>query len=253
VGSLNRAFGIIRRVTGDEEWKRIQDERSQDLLMYLALSRFDGRPRFSQLPSDLQLDVRAFFSTYSRACDTADKLLFSAGDSRKVDEACRTSPVGKLTPAALYIHVSALSHLPSTLRVYERCARAYIPAVEGANIVKLHRGSPQVSYLSYPEFERDPHPAVVASLVVPLQTFRIRYYDYKDSKNPPILHRKEEFLPPDDPLRPKFARLTQQEEKCGLYEKPEVSGTREGWERALAERGVQLSGHRLIRNSLGGD
>jgi DNA phosphorothioation-associated putative methyltransferase len=77
--------------------------------MYLALSRFDGRPRFSQLPRDLQLDVRAFFSTYSRACDTADKLLFSAGDSRKVDEACRTSPVGKLTPAALYIHAPAPS------------------------------------------------------------------------------------------------------------------------------------------------
>jgi DNA phosphorothioation-associated putative methyltransferase len=59
VGSLNRAFGIIRRVTGDEAWKRIRDERSQDLLMYLALSRFDGRPRFAQLPRDLQLDVRA--------------------------------------------------------------------------------------------------------------------------------------------------------------------------------------------------
>ena len=57
VGSLNRAFGIIRRVTGDEAWKRIQDERSQDLLMYLALSRFDGRPRFSRLPRDLQLDI----------------------------------------------------------------------------------------------------------------------------------------------------------------------------------------------------
>ncbi len=247
VGSLNRAFGIIRRVTGDEEWKRIQDERSQDLLMYLALSRFDGRPRFSQLPRDLQLDVRAFFATYGRACDTADKLLFSAGDSRKVDEACRTSPVGKLTPAALYVHVSALSHLPSILRVYEGCARAYIGAVEGANIVKLHRGSPQMSYLSYPEFERDPHPALAASLVVPLQTFRIRYHDYKDSKNPPILHRKEEFLPPDHPLRSKFARLTCQEEKWGLYEQPETIGTREGWEKVLAEGGVRLSGHRLLQ------
>jgi DNA phosphorothioation-associated putative methyltransferase len=104
-----------------------------------------------------------------------------------------------------------------------------------------------MSYLSYPEFERDPHPALAASLVVPLQTFRIRYYDYKDSKNPPILHRKEEFLPPDHPLRAKFARLTRQEEKWGLYEQPETIGTREGWEKVLAERGVHLSGHRLLR------
>jgi DNA phosphorothioation-associated putative methyltransferase len=146
-----------------------------------------------------------------------------------------------------------LPFLPTIPRVYEGCARAYIGAVEGANIIKLHRGTPQMSYLSYPGFERDLHPALAASLLVPLQTFRIQYRDYRDSPNPPILHRKEEFLPPDHPLRPKFARLTQQEEKCGLYEKPETIGTREGWGKALAERGVSLSGHRLIRNSLGGD
>ena len=247
VGSLARAFGIIRRVTGDEEWKHIREERIQDLLIYLALSRFDGRPRFSQLPRDLQLDVRAFFSTYSRACDAADKLLFSAGDRKAVDQAFRVSPVGKLTPAALYIHISALSHLPLILRVYEGCARAYIGAVEGANIIKLHRGMPQASYLSYPDFERDPHPALAASLLVPLQTFRIQYRDYRDSPNPPILHRKEEFLPQDHSLRQKFSRLTRQEEKWGLYQNPELIGTREGWEKTLANRGVRLSGHRLVQ------
>jgi DNA phosphorothioation-associated putative methyltransferase len=88
---------------------------------------------------------------------------------------------------------------------------------------------------------------LVASLVVPLQTFRIQYREYKDAKNPPILHRKEEFLPSDHPLRAKFARLTRQEEKWGLYEKPEVIGTREGWEKTLAERGVHLSGHQLLQ------
>ena len=30
---------------------------------------------------------------------------------------------------------------------------AYSPQVEGANLIKLHRGTPQVSYLSYPDFE----------------------------------------------------------------------------------------------------
>jgi DNA phosphorothioation-associated putative methyltransferase len=249
VGSLNRAFGIVRRVTGEEAWSRIREERIQDLLIYLALACFDGRPRFSQLSRDLQLDIRAFFSTYNRACDAADKLLFSAGNREAVEQACRASPVGKITPTALYIHVSAFPHLPSILRVYEGCARAYIGAVEGANIIKLHRGTPQVSYLSYPDFERDPHPALVASLIVPLQTFRIQYRDYRDSQNPPILHRKEEFLPLDHPLRSRFARLTVQEERQGLYERPETIGTREGWERALADRNICLSGHRLLRRS----
>ncbi len=245
MGSLNRAFGIIRRATGTEQWERIREERSQDLLIYLALSRFGGRPRFSTLSRELQFDVRAFFSTHKRACAKADELLFAAGNRDEVDEACRRSEIGKLTPNALYVHVSALTSLPPVLRVYEGCARAYIGSVEGANIIKLHRSTPQVSYLSYPEFERDPHPSLAASLIVHLQTFRVQYREYTDSNNPPILHRKEAFVAMDHPLREKFARLTKQEERWHLYDNPELIGTREAWKKLLEERSLHHSGHRI--------
>jgi DNA phosphorothioation-associated putative methyltransferase len=246
-GSLKRAFKIIRRLTGSEKWDQIRDSRSQDLLVYLSLARFGGRPRFSKLSQDLQLDVRAFFVTYARACALADKLLFSAGNMALVDKACLSSSVGKLTPTALYLHTSARSYLPPLLRVYEGCARTYIGSVEAANIIKLHRRIPQVSYLAYPDFERDPHPSLYASLVVPLQTFRIRYLEYTDSPNPPILHRKEEFLQLDHPLKVKFAKFSRQEESYGLYEKTSSIGTRIGWQEVLESKRVRLIGHRVAR------
>jgi DNA phosphorothioation-associated putative methyltransferase len=146
MGSLRHAFAIIQRVTGADQWSRIREARTQDLLIYLALARFDGRPRFSDLPRALQLDVRTFFSTYRRACTLADDLLFSAGNLQAIDAACRAAVVGKLTPSALYIHTSALSQLPPILRIYEGCARTYIGSADGANLIKLHRGIPQVSY-----------------------------------------------------------------------------------------------------------
>jgi DNA phosphorothioation-associated putative methyltransferase len=247
LGSLQRAFAIIQKVTGTEHWQNIREERSQDLLVYLALSRFSGRPRFSELPADIQLDVRAFFSTYHHACELADGLLFSTGKSEVIREACRSSPVGKHTPDALYLHTSALPYLPPVLRVYEGCARAYIGAIEGANVIKLHQGKAQVSYLYYPDFEIDPHPALAASLIVPLQTFHIQYREYKDSKNPFILHRKETFLVPDHPLCAKFARLTRQEERYNLYDRPELIGTRDGWQKVLNEKGLHHAGHRIVR------
>jgi DNA phosphorothioation-associated putative methyltransferase len=220
------------------------------LLVYLALARFGKRPVFSQLPRDLQLDVRAFFSAYKQACAKADELLFSAGNRRQIEEAVQKASVGKTTPSALYIHVSALAQLPSILRVYEGCARAYIGAVEGANLIKLYRDEPKVSYLSYPEFESDPHPSLAASLMVDLQTFRVKYREYHESPNPPILHRKETFLAPDHPLRPKFARLTEREESCGLYAQSESIGTRDGWRKVLDEYGLYFSGHRLLRKKM---
>jgi DNA phosphorothioation-associated putative methyltransferase len=152
MGSLRHAFAIIQRVTDADQWTRIRKERAEDLLIYLALARFDGRPRFSDLPRALQLDVRAFFSTYRRACALADDLLFSAGNPQAIDAACRAAVVGKLTPSALYVHISALSQLPPILRIYEGCARTYIGTAEGANLIKLHRGMPQISYLAYPGF-----------------------------------------------------------------------------------------------------
>jgi len=246
LGGLGRALALIRRVTGRERLEQIREERSQDLLVYLALARFGGRPRFSQLPADLQLDVRAFFSTYNRACELADKLLFSAGDRESVEQAAKSSQVGKLTQSSLYLHASALSRISPLLRVYEGCARALIGAVEGANIIKVHRDRPQVSYLSYPDFEKDPHPPLSASLLVDLQTLRLSYREYSDSDNPPILHRKEEFVASDHPLRAKFARLTKQEEGYCLYEETRSIGTRNGWNNVLKEKGLKLSGHRVI-------
>jgi len=45
----------------------------------------------------------------------------------------------------------------------------------------------------------------------------------------------------------RFARLTQQEEKHGLLDEAATIGTREGWERRLAERGFTVRGRRLQR------
>ena len=247
-GSLQRAFRLVQRAHDAKEWRRVITARGEDLLIFLALSRFHGRPRFGQLPLAVRRDIRAMFSTYRRACEEADVALLAVGDMERVSRAARRSSVGKLTPSAIYAHESALENLPPLLRLYEGCARRYIGRVDSANLIKLHTGEPMVSYLSYPDFESDPHPALAASMTVHLQTFRVRERDYTTSRNPPILHRKETFVASNHPLHAKFARLTRQEEAKGLYEAPTHIGTRRGWEELLSTKGLSLRGHRLIRH-----
>ena len=99
-----------------------------------------------------------------------------------------------LSTTVTYIHESALPHLAPPLRIFEGCARGYIGRIEGANLIKLSRREPKVSYLSYPDFENDPHPALAGSVTVHFQTFKVRFHDYRDRRNPFILHRKETFL-----------------------------------------------------------
>lgn len=245
-GSIRAAFSLVRRVTGPDRWTVVEDQARQNFLVYLALSAFGGRPRFSDLPNDLQLDVRDLFGNYKAAVAEADRLLFAAGDMASISGAATRSAVGKMTPEALYVHVSALPQLPPLLRVYEGCGQALAGTVEGATVVKLHREKPQVSYLSYPSFDEEPHPVLDSVVIARLRALNLTYRDFSASDNPPILHRKETFVGPSYPNREKFTRLSAQEERFGLLSSPSI-GTREGWNQRLTEAGVRLNGHRVVR------
>ena len=141
-GSIARAFSLIRRVTGPDQWETIRRERRDDLLVYLALAAFGKRPKLRSLPDTLRYDIRAFFGTYKAACAEADGLLFSAGDQEAINRACGQAPVGKILPGALYIHRTAIARLPTLLRIYEGCGRQLVGAVEGDDAHKARSAPP---------------------------------------------------------------------------------------------------------------
>ena len=248
LGSFSRARRIVAHAIGAEVIEQAEVARTEDLLVYLALARFQRRPSFARLPADLQRDIRALFRSYDRACALADEVLLRAGRREDLDRAFTTSPVGKLTPTALYVHISALSELPPLLRIYEGCARNYVGIMDEANVVKLHRDAPAVSYLVYPRFERNAHPALAMSLLVGLQTLRVDRRDFRTSANPPILHRKETLVAENHPLRKLFKQLTIAEERAGLFDDPRTIGTRQQWETRLGQAGITIRGHRLLRS-----
>lgn len=249
LGSLGRAQRLIRQVTHDQYWEEITIQRRAELLTYVALSRFGQRPRFSQLDETLAADIRVLFQTYRQACLQADRLLLACGDQAMLYVNARSSRIGKQTPTALYAHRSAMAQLPPLLQVYEGCARVLAGTVEHANMIKLSVIEPQISYLSYPHFNEDAHPTLRSAVTVNLHKLTVGWRDYSQSRNPPLLHRKEEFLAAADPRRPKYERLTQSEVRAGLYEHPEHIGTLTGWQATLRAKGLSIRGHRLEKRA----
>ena len=243
--SVRRAFQVILQATDQEEWDAISEKRRQDLLVYLALTQFSGRPKFSNLESIVQNDIKGLFGNYKQACAAADLMLISVGDARLIANCCKRSAIGKLLPNALYVHVSALEALNPQLRLYEGCASRTIGRMDGATLVKFHTNLPKISYLFYPDFETDPHPALHTSMQIDLRDLQVIYRDYDTSENPPVLHRKETFVMTDYPLYEKFAKLTRQEENWGLLDKTSTIGTRKGWQKCLKEHCAELRGHRV--------
>lgn len=245
--TLARAFEVIQRSTNAEDWQRIIEKRKQDLLVYIALSRFQRRPQFTALPADLQLDIKAFFGSYKQACDSGDELLFSLGKENTIATACRQSTIGKFVGNALYVHTFALNELSPILRVYEGCASRTFGQYEQTTLIKFRADKPKVSYLYYPDFDTDAHPALHSSMQANLSDLFVNLRDYSSSENPPILHRKETFITPDYPLYSKFIKLTTQEEKLGLLENSTIIGTKKEWLQRLEMCQVKIHGHRVLR------
>lgn len=243
-GSIGRGFTLIRRVTGSARWNEAAETAKRDLLVYVALSNFGGRPRFSDLPSDIQHDVRDLVGSYKTACSEADEMLFQVGDLELISRVCADSSIGKLTPEALYVHVSALGHLHPLLRLYEGCSRVLVGEVPGHVVLKLNRLKPQVSYLLYPDFDKRAHPPVIGSIVCRISKLEVAYRSFRESNNPHILHRKDLVVAPDYPLYDRFARLSDREEASGLLNQVGI-GTEAGWAEVLRSAGIRIKGHRL--------
>ncbi len=217
-----------------------------NVLLFLGIEVFNGRSPIQSLPLPVQTDVRAFFDSYKEACRRADRLLLKLRDDAYLRSVMRNS-VGKMTPTAIYIHRRAVESMPVLLKLYEHCGAVAAGRPIGWDLIKLAHQSRSVSWLGYPDFDRDPHPRLAWSYNVDMRTLEGSYRSYLESDNRPLLHRKHEFLAADDPAALRYRRLTESEIRAGLYTEPHLIGNERGWEAALNAAGVRLQGHRLVR------
>jgi len=129
-----------------------------------------------------------------KACTQADQLLFQAGDASAIDAALQAF-IGPVSSCPTISTPTAAPWIPLSrcCAIYEGCGRAYLGEVEGVNVIKIHRRSGKLSYLSYPAFDSDPHPALLRCIRLNLRTRQLDCTDYSKSENPPVLHRKETF------------------------------------------------------------
>ena len=165
-------------------------------------------------------------------------------------ELLATLPHGKRLPTAIYIHRDALAASKSAAAEFvERLAQEHQMGSE-FNLIKFRVDVPKITFLCYPKFFEEAHPALAHSMQVDLLSGKVRKTDYAENANPPILHRKETFLAADHPRRGEFADLSAAEEEAGLYENPTTIGFKLNWQRLLESKGLTCEGHSLARRSV---
>jgi hypothetical protein len=152
---------------------------------------------------------------------------------------------GKRLPGAVYVFREADSDFGRELNQILAILEAQHGLDTKFNVIKFRTDELKISFLSYPTFLADAHPALCHAVTIDLVTGNARHTDYAANHNPPILHRKETFLPEHHPERAKFEALTLAEEAEGLYAQPATIGFKLNWERLLNEKGLIIQGHSL--------
>ena len=192
----------------------------------------------------IQQDIKACWPAYTAAREEADRFLFGVGRAGASRAGLRAVAGGKHLPKDLYVHTSVEPEMPALLRLVVFAAQQVVGRVD-YDIVKIRTDGRAVSFLAYERFDEDPHPALRSSVRIYLPKTEYDIRDYRDSSNPPILHRKETLVGRDYPRYAEFERLTKEEDALGLLSSPDI-GYRQQWEALLRERGLSVDGYRVI-------
>jgi DNA phosphorothioation-associated putative methyltransferase len=246
-GSPQRIARLATAILDPAYLENLRRQRRDSFLIYYAATRLQGLrlPPFNLLLDETKADILSLWPTFKSAREEGEAFLFSLGNPERVQSSTYHSPVGKVVGDSLYAHRSIVDQLPSLSRLQIIGGAQIVGEIE-YDVVKLSADGRRVSFLRYPRFDVDAHPSLAHSLVIYLPKAAYNFRDFKDSDNPPILHRKDALVDETYPLYQKFHALTSQEEKKLLLSRPDI-GHKQAWEHVLEEARLVVRGHRLLR------
>lgn len=99
---------------------------------------------------------------------------------------------GKRLPTAVYIHRPQDWRIisPELAATVERAMNAARPD-PGWNLLKLHTDQVAITFLTYPEFDSVPHPALAEATKINLNTGAVVRMEYSKRANPPFFTGKK--------------------------------------------------------------
>lgn len=146
--------------------------------------------------------------------------------------------IGKFVRGALYVHRDAIGLLSDLDQQRIRLAEAAAPSVRW-NVVRIE--TTHIGLLEYADFEESAFPRLLYSTKVEEKGEKTTR-DYRRTRNPLILHKKELMARPDHPRRAEWAALTRNLERLGLFADSARIGRLEFWNRLLATANLDSEG-----------
>ncbi len=221
--------------------------------VYLALNLFGKRQAYTQYPSELQRDIKAFFGGNPQAQQAAKTLLYQIADTELINQECEQAH--QRLPSLLYpshsllLHKNLIDQLPPLLRVYLGAACQLYGDLADIDVVKLHIRSGKVSLIGYDDFNK-PIPFMIERVKIKMGVQEVDFFDYIDEHSRPPLLNKSYFMSNNDPEFKSQLSLEKRLEKIlGTDLSQQIYIKRQQFEDSLKDAGVLLKGFKIIKAS----
>ena len=213
-GSTKRALRYLLAHGRQELFERARSVRKSDLLVYLASSNLRKPIPFSQLPDNVRTDIKEFFGNYRQALSEGRDLLYSAADANNIMLACDEAGIGWQDARNLYVHTPLVDRLPIVLRIYVACAELLYGDLHEADLVRIHKASGKVTFLTYADFAMNPLPVLATRTRVNLRTVQVDVFNHDGEGQ--LLYFKERFLDPEHPDCARLASISASLREIGI-------------------------------------
>ena len=246
IGSLRKALQLAQAEEDTSQLTAARDIRMGDLRVYFALNLFNRRQAYSQMPPEMQRDIKAFFGSYREATEAGRALLYSVNDPDTLLQACQASSdagVGHLFDAhSLQLHAELIARLPEVLRTYIGCAEKLYGTIdaETVDLVKIHIQSGKLTLQRYDDFFGKPLPRLVERIKIKMRDQDVDFFDHTGDKAAPRLTLKSRYMGKDQAGYNAQREFDRQLADLGLFD---LSGY--GPDASTLARGLTGSGYRI--------
>lgn len=253
IGSSKKAFQVLKATANVDDLELARNLRTEDLLVYFALSLFGKRKSYTHMNERMKRDIKTFFGTYQNAVEKAKELLFSVSNVHLINELCELA--AKELPAchlnvnhSLIFHERYLTQLAPELRIYVGCAAQLIGELDAIDLVKIHINSGKVSFMVYEEFDNSPLPRLLERIKVRMRDQDVDFFDYVEPYRPPLLYWKSRYIYDSFGDYKKQVSFDKKLAATGIMDPDKEFGAlREELDLRLRDVGLEIRGYRLYK------
>ena len=199
--SYNRLSRLALSQISISDLKHVREAFAAEILIFLAINRFDGRVRYGDLPEKFQIDVRVHFGSLKSANEEAERLLFSLSDTDGLISAAldaERAGQGYLIGTKFRCHSKQSERLPKNLRLFYKIGERLHRSITETDVIQLHLETKKMAFLIVNDFEKTALPRIHSREIINFATQDIVVVPHQEKEQVRILFRKSALMHSED-------------------------------------------------------